>query len=105
MDYTEQVIAYHIKKQELTTDDVSCYDYRDWVDMICDTQDINDYVKKYVDFAEMFRYDDSITIYVRDYDGTIQDLADWIEEDSCAWKGRWKEYINSAPRDNLFIVQ
>ena len=108
-DYTKDVIAYFLNDKEMDApedeDLISCVEYHDWIDGICEYRNIDDCVKDYVDFASMLMENGDVEIYVRHYDGRFQEFCEWMKEDGCAWKGRENECIKSAPRNNIFVIE
>ena len=103
---TEQVIAYHLMEFENTdAEDITCLELNDWIDDVCEVQEINDFVRDYVDFVDMILNDETTHIYMRHSNDTIQDAYEWINStDGDVWKGRIKEFISSAPRNSIYIV-
>ena len=56
-DYTTEVIAKYLKDNNLDApeDDgiIECIEYWDWIDEVCEINEINKFVRNYVNFEKM----------------------------------------------------
>jgi hypothetical protein len=110
-DYKTALIKCYIESKggdaPENIDDIDCWTYADWIDEICECQDINNFVRRYTNFAKMLIDDDDFEIFVL-YRGTYEEIAyfipsgaDWNERD---WNQRAKKYIDEM-WENIFVIR
>jgi hypothetical protein len=103
-DYTTDLIKCYMKTNGIDDPDViDCWEMGDWIDEVCETQDINDFVKKYVDFTMMLLDDDDFEIFVRHRDGTFENIGYFIPSQT-EWNKVAKEYINNEP-NSIYVIR
>jgi hypothetical protein len=103
-DYTNDLIKCYAKINDIDDADITdCWILRDWIDKVCETQDINDLVKKYVDFTMMLLDDDDFEIFVRHRDGTFENIGYFIPSQT-EWNKVAKEYINNEP-NTIYVIR
>lgn len=103
-DYTTELIKCYMKINAIYDgEDIDCWEMSDWIDTVCETQDINDFVKKYVDFTMMLLDDDDFEIFVRHRDGTFENIGYFIPSQT-EWNKVAKEYINNEP-NTIYVIR
>jgi hypothetical protein len=106
-DYTNEVIAKYLKDNNLDApeDDgiIQCIEYWDWIDEVCEINNINKFVRNYVNFEKMLLRDADMQIYVRLNDGTFQDIGYYIPSGP-GWDVRAGEYIEYHPHD-VYVIK
>ena len=106
-DYLTDLMTYYVNINDLDNDDlpiIDCWEISDWIKEVCDMQNINDFVKEYVDFTEMLLHDDDLEIFVRREDGTFEDIGYFIPSRS-EWNKVAKKWIDTAPDNTIFVLR
>ena len=105
-DYKTALIKCYIESKgedaPENIDDIDCWTYADWIDEICECQDINNFVRRYTNFAKMLIDDDDFEIFVH-YRGTYEDIGYFIPSGD-DWNQRAKKYIDEM-RENIFVIR
>jgi hypothetical protein len=85
-------------------DVIDCWEMSDWINEVCEMQNINDFAKRYVDFTEMLLDDDDFEIFVYREDGTFQNIGYFIPSQT-NWNKVAKKFIESSPRNIIFVIR
>lgn len=112
-DMKQQVIDYFIKSNDYDVpediDNIWCETYEDWKDHMIDVMGLNvsktnDWILKYIDFAQMMIDDDDVEVFIYDsYQNKVCEFYEWCRNG--AWDGRAKEFIQTALDNTLFVVR
>ena len=94
-DYTAEVIAYYCQRYGTDEDDLSCYEINAYIDIICESERISEFLRDYVDFARIICDDEEVVVYVRHSDGKVEPYK---------WGEQGNEGIRSSPRNSLFVI-
>lgn len=110
-DMKQQVIDYFIKSNDYDVpeniDDISCETYDDWKDHMIDVMDLNvrkmnDWILKYIDFAQMLIDDDDDKVFIY-HENKVYEFYEWCRNG--VWNERVKECIETSPDNTLFVVR
>jgi hypothetical protein len=85
-------------------DVIDCWEMSDWIDKVCETQNINDFAKRYVDFTEMLLDDEDFEIFVRREDGTFQNIGYFIPSQT-EWNKIAKRWIDASRHNQVFVIR
>ena len=107
-DYTAELIKCYLNDKDYVAEGdhptIDCWEMSDWIEEMCQTQNINAYAKRYIDFTQMLLDDDDFQIFVRREDGTFQNIGYFITSRR-DWGKAAKEWIDDSPRNAVFVVR